>query len=310
MRYRHLLRRISYNSSHRMMSSFSCLLVFSLLILFSCQKQSEISVPQAVESFDGVTISYHVEGAGDPMLVFVHCWCCNQSFWDEQVPYFSDKYRVVTLDLAGHGRSGGRRENWTIPSFGQDVAAVVRKLDPDQVVLIGHSMGGPVILESARRMPELVIGLVGVDNFQNVEERWDRGHFEDFLETMKADFTGVTRNFVRSMFPPGADTALVEKIAADMSSAPEEVGIGGMEAIFQWYHEDFDKTVSEIKAPLRCINSDLYPTQVDINRKYFPSYEVSFMPGRGHFVQLEDPKTFNQHLERYVEEFVHQAAAP
>jgi pimeloyl-ACP methyl ester carboxylesterase len=287
----------------RRILSVPFIFLFFLLIFPSCQKQSDTTLHEIVNSVDDVDIHCQVNGSGQPALVFVHCWCCDKSFWDEQIPYFSGKYKVVSLDLGGHGASGSERETWTIASFGQDVAAVVKKLDLDEVVLIGHSMGGPVILETARRVPQRVIGLVGVDNFQNMEERYTREQFEQFLGPMRADFKKTTRQFVSKMFPPDADSNLVNRVAAKLSSAPPQVGVGAMEALFHWYREEFARAAEEIKAPLHCINSDLYPTEVEINRKYFPSFDVSLMPGKGHFVHMEDPETFNRLLEKTIQGF-------
>jgi pimeloyl-ACP methyl ester carboxylesterase len=282
-------------------------LIFIGLIFLSCQQQSESPAAGTAASADGVSIQYQVAGAGAPALLFVHCWCCDHSFWDAQAPHFAEKYKVVTLDLGGHGDSGQKREHWSIPAFGQDGVAVVEQLNLDQVVLIGHSMGGPVILEAARRMPERVIGLVGVDNFHDMDERYSEEQFEEFLRPMRANFKEATENFVRTMFPVTADSELVERVISDMSSAPPEVGVGAMEAIFHWYRDDFLTVSQEIKAPLRCINSDFYPTNVEANRRYFPSFEVSIMPGVGHFVQMEDSETFNRLLEEAVEDFTSAA---
>ena len=111
------------------------------IISFTCCGQEQIAI-----SFDGIPISYRVHGNGSPALIFIHGWSCDQSYWDKQVPYFARKYKVVKIDLVGHGDSGLGRKNWTIIAFAEDVAAVVNKLDLDQCVLVGHSMGGPVIL--------------------------------------------------------------------------------------------------------------------------------------------------------------------
>ena len=98
--------------------------------------QSHIAI-----SVDGVPIHYDVQGNGATALVFVHGWCCDRHYWDRQVSHFPH-YTVATLDLAGHGESGRDRTRWTMPAFGQDVVAVVEQLGLEQVVLIGHSMGG------------------------------------------------------------------------------------------------------------------------------------------------------------------------
>ena len=121
-------------------------------------------------SADGVPIHYDVRGNGMPALVFVHGWCCNRRFWDEQVSYFAPHYAAVTLDLAGHGASGRNRSQWTVQAFGQDIVAVIKQLRLRQVVLIGHSVGGQWIVEAARHLPGSVIGLVGVDTWLNIEQ--------------------------------------------------------------------------------------------------------------------------------------------
>jgi pimeloyl-ACP methyl ester carboxylesterase len=82
-----------------------------------------------------------VHGEGALVLVFVHGWSCDRSYWKGQLEPFSQHYKVVAIDLAGHGASGKERKNYTIESFGADVAAVVNKLNLQHIILIGHSMG-------------------------------------------------------------------------------------------------------------------------------------------------------------------------
>jgi pimeloyl-ACP methyl ester carboxylesterase len=248
---------------------------------------------------DSISLTYTVQGKGEPALVFVHCWSCDKSYWKNQVPYFEKNYTVVTLDLAGHGDSGLGRKNWTIESFGADVAAVVKALDLNRVILIGHSMGGPVIIEAARLMPDRVIGLVGVDTFRDFAQRFPEDQQKAFLDPLTANFEGTTDRFVRSMFPDNADSALVAGIAADMASEPAEVGIGAMKSIINY---DPVPALKELKIPIRCINADKWPTNVEGNKKLAYSFEVKFMPGRGHFVHLEDPATFNELLAETIQE--------
>ena len=82
-------------------------LVFCLVFLVVplLEAQAQTVWPRVALSKDGTPISYEVHGAGDPTLVFVHGWSCDARYWREQVPYFSKKYRVITVDLAGHGHS-------------------------------------------------------------------------------------------------------------------------------------------------------------------------------------------------------------
>jgi pimeloyl-ACP methyl ester carboxylesterase len=292
------------------MKKFAMIYCFALVLCFiaNCQDQTSPEEPgiikDQVASADGVSIHFQVQGDGTPALVFVHGWCCDLTYWEKQWAPFAEKYTVVSIDLAGHGESGLNRESWTMPAFGEDVVAVVKKLNRDQVVLIGHSMGGLVILEAAKHLPDKVIGLVGVDTLQDFEQKYTKEQLDQYLTPFRSDFVETTKNFVRSMFVPDSDPALVERIVTDMSSAPPEVGTSALEGYFNYWLNDIVHVVKETKAPITCINSDKYPSNPEGNRKFNPSYKLKIMTGIGHFIMLEEPETFNRLLKEIVQEFV------
>src|SRR3972149_3135128 len=97
-------------------------IISAMMVVFiaSCSTKAPYGQPCCVQSFDGEMISYNVYGSGDVTLLFVHGWSCDSRYWREQVPYFAKKYRVVTVDLAGHGHSGQNRKIYSQESFGQD----------------------------------------------------------------------------------------------------------------------------------------------------------------------------------------------
>ena len=290
-----------------------------VLLLVGCGKKGEEPVDIAVEkaeptitvdnalSADGVSITYEVRGEGEPALVFIHGWCCDRSYWSEQLPQFAEKYKVVAIDLAGHGESGLDRKEWTMGAFGDDVVAVVDKLNLEQVVLIGHSMGGFVILEAARQMPQLVIGLVGVDTLNDFEEKYTQEQFDNWITPLRADFVEGNKNNVRTMFTPNSDSTLVEKIVADMSSAPQEVGLGALEGYFDFQSNEIIRVLQEVKTPITCINSDKYPTNVETNQHHSPAFKAKIMSGVGHFNMMEAPEEFNRLLEETIQEFLQMA---
>ncbi len=282
--------------------------ILIILLLVGCTKQQEklaIIVDNAI-SADGVSISYQLQGQGEPALIFIHGWCCDRTYWEAQLPHFAEKRKVVAIDLAGHGKSGLERETYTMRAFGGDVVAVINKLDLDQVVLIGHSMGGFVMLEAARIVPDKIIGLVGVDTLTDFEFHFAQEQIDQWLNASRLNFTESTKGFLQDMFTPNSDPALMEKIVADMSSAPPEVGISASEEIFDFWRDDLIKVVQELKTPIVCINSDTNPTNVEGNQHYAPSFKAKIMSGVGHFVMMEDPETFNHLLEETIQEFMNQ----
>lgn len=285
-------------------------LIVAIFWLVDCQKEAEPPVPKEpvsvvdhAVSADGVSIYYEAKGDGSPALVFIHGWSCDRSYWEAQVKHFSN-HKVVAIDLAGHGESGLERTDWTTSAFASDVTAVIEKLNLDQVILIGHSMGGMVMIEAARLMPNRIIGLVGADTLNNLEEEMTREIFDEFTAPFREDFPKAVDEFVRTMFPETADPELVEKIAADTSSAPPEVGIATFDGMFDYWMNDMKAAAKEIRIPVICINSDLEENNLEGNKKYLETYELMLMPGVGHFVMNEDPERFNQLLEEAIEKIL------
>ena len=264
-------------------------------------------------SADGVQIRYEFRGKDEPTLIFVHGWSCDRSYWREQLPYFAKKHRVVAIDLAGHGESGLNRKAWTLDAFGDDVAAVAAKLSLKQVVLIGHSMGGSVIVKAAPKIPGQVLGLVAVDQFFNLEEKHTQEEMDKFIAPFRVNFREAVSNWVRTVFTPKSDPKLVEWVVADMSACPPDVGLGAAteadgELAFAFNVDNcLIRALQKVEAPLVFINSDLQPTAEEINKRYPPFSKAKIVRGVGHFVMMEAPAVFNGFLESSIEEFKRQA---
>ena len=90
-----------------------------------------------------------------------------------------------------------------------------------------------------------------------------------------------------------------------MSSAPPNIGISALE---EYTGTIADKKMisvfKEVKAPVRCINADLWPTNIEANRRHMSSFDVSIMKGVGHFLMLERPEEFNRLLEQSIQQIV------
>jgi pimeloyl-ACP methyl ester carboxylesterase len=252
-----------------------------------------------VTAADGVLLHYSTYGAGSPALILVHGISCDRSYWKEQVAPFSRDFRVVTMDLAGHGESGLGRKEWTIEAYGSDVAAVVEALD----LKSGHSMGGAVILKAARRLPGRVKGLVIVDTYEDFATWWTTEEMEGFLAPFRENFTEATDPWVRSMFLEKSDPVFVEQIVTDMSSAPPEVALPSLEsAITVMVGRERTTALQGLDAPVFVINADYEPTDVESMER--DGVEVHIIPGTGHFFMMEDSARFNSVLTNVVESIV------
>ena len=130
-----------------------------ILFNYSCTNQPD----NVAISADGVKVSFTQMGKGEPAIIFVHGWSNRATVWDETMSHFSGRYRTIAVDLFGSDESYNSRKDWSMALFGEDVAAVIKKLKLNHVVLVGFSMGAAVIAETAKLLPEKTIGLVLVD---------------------------------------------------------------------------------------------------------------------------------------------------
>ena len=275
---------------------------FLAILITSCVQQGSPGPKQGnIISVDQTEIHYSVYGEGETALVFVHGWCCDQEYWREQVDTFSQKYKVVTIDLAGHGKSGTVREDYTTQSFGMDVASVVKHLEMERIILIGHSMGGGVILSAAGQLKEQVLAVIGVDTYQSFQYALSDSMIGQLLQPFQKDFYNTTMGFVAGMFPPDADSLLVMEIAEDMAEGPAELGISAM---INYISTDQVELLDGLDIPIYSINSRMFPIDIEANRELCPDFEVRFIEEVGHFIQLEDPQAFNRELNSILNEII------
>ncbi len=246
-------------------------------------------------SADGSVIHYGVRGKGDVALVFVHCWTCSHAFWDQQIEHFSRDYQVVWLDLAGHGESGSQRQHYTMRKFGQDVASVVEKVGAEKVILVGHSMGGPVAVEAAGLLGERVLGVVGVDTFYTpFEYPKTEEEIAAMVEPFEKNFSGTTRQMVNSMFTPSASPEVKRWLLDRFDGSKRALGVSAMYELLRW---NADGQLGGYTGKLRNINGAPTGTEAPMHAS------VVMIPGVGHFVPQVKPNEFNTALQTIVDEY-------
>jgi len=261
-----------------------------------------VSLPASAATVDGIPLHSSSTGKGAKTLIFVHGWTCDDTSWTEQVPELSKRYRVITLDLPGHGKSASPKDGKiTMDLFARAVEAVRAESGVDKVILVGHSMGTPVIRQYARLYPQHVVALVAVDGVLVFGApppgaaaaplpQADRMRGPDGLKNREA--------MIRGMFTPATPQPLQQKILKMMLAAPESTAYGAMVATFDpaiW--KDDVRTI-----PVLGIYADKSGlANPAATKKIFPAFEYHEIPGTGHFVMLEKPKEFNQLLTQFVE---------
>ena len=272
------------------------------IALSACQSTGPgaATAVKSVTSSDGVSISYQISGRGRPAIVFIHGWLCDRTYWREQIPVFEQTHRVIALDLAGHGESERTRDVWTMQAFGEDVAAVVRAERLSRVVLVGHSMGGPVMLAAAEILGDRVAAVIGVDTLPDVEQFVADarrmalpGALESRTAAMHVDYYGTIRGFINTMFLPKSDPALRSDIMERMTAGPKDIGIAAVEAMLTY---DPTSTLEKITPNRYLINRGKPMGGSNEQSASRNGFELTVIDNVGHFIMLEKPAQFNEAL--------------
>lgn len=248
---------------------------------------------------DGVTIVYSIAGSGETALVFVHGGLADRSFYDGQLEAFGDRYRVVALDLAGHGESGSDREKWGLPEFGGDIKAVADAEKLERIIIFGNSLGGPAAVEGALLLQTRVIGVVGIDTFQSFDYSVTDEEARERAEAFLGDFAGNVKEMVKQLFHADADPALMAEVERRMQKSPPVAAHAMFLGLAGYQPAD---SVRKLKVPLRAINGDLFPTDVQALRKVKADFDAVEMKHIGHYPMLEDPVEFNRLVLNAVKE--------
>ena len=288
--------------------------IASYLLLLSAVGAAERTVKptrEIVRAKDGLKIVCESRGQGDTALIFLHGWCGDRQYWRNQADLFAADYRVVTLDQAGHSESGKDRKVWTASGLAEDVEAVAKALDLKRLILVGHSMGGPIALMAAKRMPDRVIGVVGVDTLQNAEFKRPEEVTKTFLDAFSADFDKTLREMFPGMLPEKTDPELTHWLLEKAAAQDHTMALALIRDVIAL---DMTELFKNAHKPIRCINSGgpfpfHTPTAIEINRKY-ADYDAMIIEKVGHYPMLEKPAEFNDKLRATLKELAPKNRPP
>jgi pimeloyl-ACP methyl ester carboxylesterase len=180
------------------------------------------------------------------------------------------------------------------------IGALMKK----RVILVGHSMGGPVALAAAHRMPGKVVAAIGVDTLLNAETKLPEEASKKFVAAFETDFKGTMRAGLSGLLHAKVDPDLKKWLVARAEAQDEKMAIGLMREMMGL---DTKALLKNAKVPVRCINSGggyqfFTLTAVAVNKKY-ADYDAVIIESVGHYPMLEKPAEFNDKLRDVLKEF-------
>lgn len=279
-------------------------LISVILLFLIIDNEIKAQKEMATIERDNVKIAYNLTGTGDTTLLFVHGSFIDMNYWSAQIDYFKPQYQVLTIDLPGHGKSGKNRNLWTIQEYGNDVCRVMKELHLKNVILIGHSMGGDIILEASAKCPDSVIGFVGVDNFKNAGTAMPaeiQNQIDQIMKMLKSDFANTSENFAKqALLSPSTDKTIIDRVVTDYRNMDKNIGIDLISSAFTYSEREQD-LMTLLKFKMFLINVDNIPTNEVSLKKYAASgYDILPIKGTCHFPMIEKPDEFNRLLQDII----------
>lgn len=273
-----------------------------------CQAQQVVSSETVAYSPDGIPIHFEVRGkpTARPTLLLVHGWSHDRRFWEPHSTTLAATHQVVVMDLAGFGKSGTGRLEWTMEAFGQDVAAVVDTLALKQVVLVGFSMGAPVALEAALQVPDIVVGVILVDALKNPKQESPEAEIQELIATWRDEYG--TRDWVRRVgFDEAAPALYVDRCLEMIAPAPPERWWKALAEARRWTGRRSTEVLDGVEVPVAMIANDRVPIDTVTYRRHLSSFAVRTIPGVGHLgVLWQDPHQFDRYVLELVEAWTAQ----
>lgn len=267
--------------------SFLCALILVTGSLVSAQQTAS---KLTFAELNSTQIHYQSHGKGKDAIVLVHGWGCNLDHWRDQIPELSKRTRVLAIDLPGHGLSDKPETKYDMDLFAAAIDAVMKDAGVERAVLVGHSMGTPVVRQFYRKYPQKTLALVIVDGglrpFGTKEQREQfmaplRG--PNWKEVGKQMFAGMTATL------PAADK---ERVSSSFFSTPQHVLVSAMEAM----SEESLYATDKINVPVLAIlaKSPFWaPDTEQFLRSLAPDLDYQMWEGVDHFLFMGKPKEFN-----------------
>lgn len=274
--------------------------IFLLINIFTTNAQSMKT--KNIE-INGENLSYFDSKEGDTTLLFIHGAFINKEYWSEQLSHFSQKYRVIAIDLEGHGNSSHNRTEWTIQSYGKDISEFINKLSLKNVILIGHSIGADIMLETVTNNSRQIIGLVGIDFFKNIGVELPKNNIEQLVTGLKTDFANTCEQYARqALLTKETNPELTTKIVKAFREMNPKVGIPLNENTFKYTQRETE-LLKGLKLKLYLINVNYFPTNEENLKKYVGNnYELNTLKGTCHYPMLEIPNQFDSALVKVLSE--------
>ena len=256
---------------------------------------------------NGITLAYSDRGTGLP-IVFLHAFPLNRTMWASQEQALSSQFRIITIDLRGHGESDAPLWRYTLEQSADDVNAILDHLAIQQALFVGLSMGGYILFAFYRKYAARVKGLVLADTraqpdtaegkdgrFQLAQTAYEKGPFaivDTMLSKLFSPATIKTRPGLVQQVRTIIENSQISGIAGDLMAMAERL--------------DSIPLLSQITCPTQIIVGELDqttpPSDAKLMADQIPNARLAIISNAAHLTNMEQPEAFNQIVAAFASE--------
>ena len=252
--------------------------------------------------YKNININYYDSGEGST-LIFLHGFLENAKMWTEYMDYFSDKHRIISIDLLGHGETGCLGYIHSMEDMADAVYALATHLKLRKVTIVGHSMGGYVSLAFAELYPDMVKSIILVNSTarpDSPERKQNRDRAIELIKKNAALFINMAINnlfadHLRPTFQPAIDHAREEAL-----KTPTQGVIAALEGM----KTRIDREVLLHFAPYKISfilgkEDPVMPYRETLDQTAGTENQVITLEG-GHMLHIEQKEALKHHLSELI----------
>lgn len=256
-------------------------------------------------SYKDKSIHYSVEGAGKA-IVLLHGFLESLNIWDDFSSALGQEFRIVAIDLPGHGKTGRYSETHSMEFMAETVKTVLDHLKIEKCLMVGHSMGGYVTTEFAAKFPDILSGICLFHSHAAADSDEARQNRTRTINLIEKDRTGFITSFIPNLFSPSEvqdyprEIENLKKIAFD---TPNESIIAALRGMME--RKDHRELLENLEIPILIIagkDDEKIQLGVIAQQAILPRHsELIILAGVGHMGYIEAYETTLKIIKSFAE---------
>jgi pimeloyl-ACP methyl ester carboxylesterase len=267
---------------------------------------------------NGLKLAYYVYGEGQPTLIFLVAWIWTAEFWQPQVNYFSQNFKMITIDMRGTGDSDKPAGDYTLDLYADDLNSIIEELHEKNIVLIGESIGFSIAVKYVTKYPGKVSKLVlvgGSPKFITTDDfplGWSQDAFQGLRTFAEKSWSMAVGAFLEMIFSEPGTNYLREWGFKMAQKTPPDIANNSIMNLFQ---ADIRPLLRKIDVPTLILHGEkdivfTYPMNRPIDfrvseganyiRENISGSKNCIFEGKGHFPSITAADEFNKILKNFI----------